>query len=114
MEQIKCYQITPEKFLKAEDILPELRKIRKIQHQKILWGRWDFTRYKRIYVDVNEKLKELGYIDLIRIKFVITAKADLEFFTPDLIDETSRKVNAILDKHRKGISKYGYIINTYI
>lgn len=100
MEQVKFYQITPEKFLEAKDILIELRKIRKAKKQKVLFGRWDYTRYKRIYVDINEKNNELGYIDLIRVKFVVTAKPDLDFFTPDLIDEISFRINEILDRHR--------------
>lgn len=37
---------------------------------------------------------------MIRVKFVVTAKPDLDFFTPDLIDEISFRINEILDRHR--------------
>lgn len=96
MEQIKFYQIIPEKFLETKDI----KKNMKSKKVESFFERWDYTRYKRIYVDINEKNNELGYIDLIRVKFVVTAKPDLDFFTPDLIDEISFRINEILDRHR--------------
>ncbi|MCI8310131.1 hypothetical protein [uncultured Clostridium sp.] len=101
MEEILYYQITPEKFLEADEILEKLQKIKRVEHRKILFGRWEQTEsYKRIYVDASEKYHEIGYIDLIRIKFVVTARFEDEIITIKLIDNVSKKINTILDEYR--------------
>lgn len=100
MEQVKYYLTTPEKHLKAEDVLVKLQEIKRINRKKVIFGRWDNTNYKRIYVDISSKYNEIGYIDLIRVKFVVTVKAELDFFTPELIDAVSYKINMVLDNFR--------------
>ena len=100
MEQVKYYLITPEEQLKAEEVLVKLQEIKRIKRKKIIFGRWDKTNYKRVYVDISKKYNEIGYIDLVRVKFVVTAEAELEFFTPELIDEVSYQINKVLDNFR--------------
>jgi len=98
LEQITYYQIVPEKFLVAEDVLNKLQKIKRVEHKRVLFARWDYTRYKRIYVDIGKKYSEVGYIDLIRRKFVVTARNENEVITSKLIENIKKKVNQVLDE----------------
>ncbi len=98
MEQVTYYQIVPEKFLEAEDVLNKLQKIKRVEYKKVLFGRWDYTRYKRIYVDIGKKYSQVGYIDLIRRKFVVTARIENEIITSKLIESVKKRINEILDE----------------
>ena len=101
LEQVTYYKTVPEKFLEADKLLEKLQKIKRIAHRKILFGRWEQTRgYKRIYVDITEKYCEVGYIDLIRAKFVVTNRFKDEIITTQVIDEASKKINNILDEFK--------------
>lgn len=98
MEQITYYQIAPEKFLEAEEVLKKLQTIKRAEHKKVLFTRWDCTRYKRIYVDIGKQYSEVGYIDLIRRKFVVTAYLENEIITSNLIESIKSRINKVLEE----------------
>lgn len=105
VKEVVTYFTIPEESLRPEVIMGKLKRIRSVSNKRVLFGRWDYTRYKRIYVDIDEKMQEMGYIDLVRVKFVVTVKPELEFFTPELIDAASKEINIILDEYRQDFFK---------